>query len=125
VTVSANETGTETELPPARVAEMLDGGGAQLIDVREGYEHEAGHVPGSRHVDLSRLTEEAATLDRERPVVFYCRSGDRSSMPAEAFRASGWDAHNMAGGLTAWAEAGLPLEPEGGTVAHRRPGPQT
>jgi rhodanese-related sulfurtransferase len=106
------------------VAELLDGG-AQLIDVREDYEHEAGHIPGSRHIDLPRLTDEAGTLGRERPVVFYCRSGDRSSMPAEAFRASGWDAHNMAGGLTAWAEAGLPLEPEDGTVAHRRPGPQT
>jgi rhodanese-related sulfurtransferase len=125
VTVSAEETATDTELPPARVAEMLDAGEAQLIDVREDYEHEAGHIPGSRHIDLTELTEAAAALDQDRPVVFYCRSGDRSSMPAEAFRASGWDAHNMAGGLTAWAEAGLPLEPDDGTVAHRRPGPQT
>jgi rhodanese-related sulfurtransferase len=118
------ETETDTGLSPARVSEMLDAGEAQLIDVREDYEHEAGHIPGSRHIDLARLTEEAATLDRDRPVVFYCRSGDRSAMPAEAFRNSGWDAHNMAGGLAAWAGSGLPLEPEGGTVAQRRPGPQ-
>jgi rhodanese-related sulfurtransferase len=122
--MAANETQTETELPPAQVAEMLDAGDVQLVDVREDYEHEAGHIPGSRHIDLPELKDQAGTLDRSKPVVFYCRSGDRSSMPAEAFRNSGWDAHNMAGGLTAWSEAGLPMEPEGGTVAHRRPGPQ-
>jgi len=49
-------------------------------------------------------------------VVFYCRSGDRSTMPAEAFRASGWEAYTIEGGLTAWAEAGQPLEPEDGEV---------
>jgi rhodanese-related sulfurtransferase len=126
--MAANETETEagskTELAPARVAEMIDAGDVQLVDVREGYEHEAGHIPGSRHIDLQELKDQAETLDRSKAVVFYCRSGDRSSMPAEAFRNSGWDAHNMAGGLTAWSEAGLPIEPEGGTVAQRRPGPQ-
>jgi rhodanese-related sulfurtransferase len=122
--MAKTETEPETGLSPARVAEMLDAGEVQLIDVREDYEHEAGHIPGSRHIDLPQLTEEAGTLDRDKPVVFYCRSGDRSSMPAEAFRNSGWDAHNMAGGLTAWAESGLALEPEGGSVAQRRPGPQ-
>jgi rhodanese-related sulfurtransferase len=40
-------------------------------------------------------------------------------MGAEALRASGWDAHNMAGGMLAWAERGLPLEPEGGEVLDR------
>jgi rhodanese-related sulfurtransferase len=118
-------TGTDTEMAAAQVAALLDAGQAQVIDVREDYEHDAGHIPGSRHIELPQLPDEAGSLDRDRPVVFYCRSGDRSSMPAEAFKASGWDAHNMAGGLTAWAEAGLPLEPEDGTVAHRRPGPQT
>ena len=59
----------------------------------------------------------AGNLDRARPVVFYCRSGERSQMAVEAFRASGWDAYAMTGGLLAWAEAGLPLEPEGAEVA--------
>jgi rhodanese-related sulfurtransferase len=112
----------ELLLPPDRVATMP---GAQLIDVREGYEHEAGHIPGSRNIEVTELTAAAETLDRDKPVVFYCRSGDRSTMPAEAFRASGWDAYAIDGGLAAWAEAGQPLEPEDGEVAHRRPGPQT
>ena len=53
-------------------------------------------------------------------MVFYCRSGARSALAAQAFRASGFDAYNLAGGLVAWTERGLPLEPDGGAVA----GPQ-
>jgi rhodanese-related sulfurtransferase len=99
--------------------------GSQVIDVREEYEYEAGHVPGSRHVDVNDLNDVADSLDQSRPVVFYCRSGDRSTMPAQAFRASGWDAYAIEGGLTAWVESGRALDPENGDVAHRRPGAQT
>jgi rhodanese-related sulfurtransferase len=42
-------------------------------------------------------------------------------MAAQALREAGWDAHGMGGGIAAWAEAGLPLEPEGGVVAEPRP----
>jgi rhodanese-related sulfurtransferase len=99
--------------------------GAQVIDVRESYEHRAGHIPGSQNIEVAELTAAAAELDQSKPVVFYCRSGDRSTMPAEAFRASGWDAYTLDGGLAAWVEAGQPLEPEDGEVSQRRPGPQT
>ena len=109
-------------IPADVVAGMAD---AQLIDVREAYEHEAGHIPGSQNIEVTELTAAASELDQSKPVVFYCRSGDRSTMPAEAFRASGWEAYTLDGGLAAWAEAGQPLEPENGEVAHRRPGPQT
>jgi rhodanese-related sulfurtransferase len=113
---------SDYELPPDRVASLSD---AQLIDVREDYEHDAGHIPGSQRIEVEDLKDAAASLDQSRPVIFYCRSGDRSSMPAQAFRASGWDAYAIEGGLAAWVEAGQPLEPEDGEVAHRRPGPQT
>jgi rhodanese-related sulfurtransferase len=43
--------------------------------------------------------------------------GTRSALATEAFRAVGFDAYNMRGGIEAWAGAGLPLEPEGGHVA--------
>lgn len=89
----------------------------QVIDVREQYERDAGHIAGSRHVELAALTGQAATVDRERPVVFYCRVGARSAMAAEAFRGAGYDAYTLEGGLLGWAAHGLPLEPDGGTVA--------
>ena len=85
--------------------------------MRQAYEHEAGRIAGDRHIELARLAAEVETLDRERPVVFYCRSGARSAMATEAFRGAGFDAHNMVGGLLEWEAAGLPLEPDGGYVA--------
>jgi rhodanese-related sulfurtransferase len=50
-------------------------------------------------------------------VVFYCRLGARSGMAAQAFRRAGYDAYSMDGGITAWHERGMPLEPDGGEVA--------
>jgi rhodanese-related sulfurtransferase len=107
----------ENELEPERVAELHDRGEVQLVDVREGYEHEAGRIAGDRHIELSELSNQAGSLDRDRPIVFYCRSGARSGMAAEAFRASGFDARNLTGGLIAWIERRLPLDPEDGEVA--------
>jgi rhodanese-related sulfurtransferase len=108
---------TRRDLPPDEVKRMVEAGDAQLIDVREPYEYEAGHIPGVRHIELERLAGRAGEIDKERPVIFQCRMGRRSAMATEAFLASGYDAYNMAGGIKAWEEAGLPLEPEGGHVA--------
>ncbi len=119
--MSEEAQATDTELAPERVAELLDAGGAELIDVRTDYEWEAGHLGGARRVEVNDLTGEAGSIPKDRTVIFYCRSGDRSGMAAQAFAEAGWDAHNMAGGITAWAGSGLPLEPEGGSVAPSRP----
>jgi len=89
----------------------------QLIDVREPYEREAGHIADTRHIPLVELTAQAATVERERPVVFYCRVGSRSDMAAQAFRAAGFQAYSLRGGLQRWAQEDRPLSPEGGYVA--------
>ena len=105
------------DLSPARVADLL-AGGAQVIDVRETYEREAGRIPDdSAHIELDRLTAEADSIDRERVVVFYCRTGSRSALAAQAFAAAGFEAHNLDGGLHAWVKDGLPIEPADGHVA--------
>jgi rhodanese-related sulfurtransferase len=103
---------TNRELSPEIAAEMLARGDAQLVDVREPYEHEAGHISGARHVELGALAAQAETIERDRPVIFYCRVGARSGMAAEAFAASGWDAYNLSGGIVSWVIAGLPIEGE-------------
>jgi rhodanese-related sulfurtransferase len=105
------------QLTPERVAEMMDQGVAQVVDVREDHEHEAGHVAGDRHIVLPDLSNEAGSLDRNQPVVVYCRSGSRSDVAAEALRASGYDAYSLEGGFVAWLEKGLPAEPEGAVAA--------
>jgi rhodanese-related sulfurtransferase len=102
---------------PQQVAALMERGDIQLIDVRQPEEHEAGRIAGDRLVVLSDLSAEVDTIDRSRPVVFYCRSGARSAMATDAFRGAGFEAHNMLGGLLEWDAAGLPLEPSDGYVA--------
>jgi len=63
------------------------------------------------------LSSHASSIDRERPVIFYCRVGARSTMAAQALRTAGFEAYSMTGGLMRWASEGRPLSPEGGRVA--------
>jgi rhodanese-related sulfurtransferase len=107
----------EIEVTPEHTAEALADGSAQVIDVREPYEREAGHIAGSRHVGLQDLAAQAETVDRDRPVIFQCRSGARSLMAAQAFRRAGYDAWSMAGGLELWVAEGREIEPADGKVA--------
>jgi rhodanese-related sulfurtransferase len=117
--VSVAEQASDIDVEPERVQRWLDEQPPpQVIDVRERYEREAGHIDGTRHVELVQLTSQADTVDRERPVIFYCRVGARSAMAAQAFRAAGFDAYSMTGGLVRWASEGRPLAPgEGAHVA--------
>jgi rhodanese-related sulfurtransferase len=102
---------------PREVADLLARGDLQLIDVRQRHEHEAGRIAGGRLIELTDLLAQAQCIDRERPVVLYCRSGSRSAMATAALRQAGFVAHNMAGGMLDWDAAGLPIEPDGGYVA--------
>ena len=104
-------------MTPHEVAQMLEGTGVQLIDVRTPEERQAARIAGDRHIELVELSGAAETVSREQPVVFYCRSGSRSAVAAEAFRGAGFDAYNMTGGLLDWQAAGLPLDPPDGHVA--------
>jgi rhodanese-related sulfurtransferase len=101
---------TDRELSPEIVAELLRRDDAQLVDVREPYEHEAGRITGARHVELGALAAEAESIDKERPVVFYCRVGARSAMATQAFAAAGYDAYNLSGGIVGWVHAGLAID---------------
>ena len=106
---------SEYEKTPAEVQQALEAGEAVVIDVREPHEWDAGRLEGTRHLPLDQVSGEAATIDRERPVVFLCHSGVRSLMAAQAFRGSGYDAWSMAGGLVRWQDEGRPLD---GSLVH-------
>ena len=113
-----------TEYSPSEVSRLLAAGEIQLIDVRHPHEHEAGRIAGTRLIELSTLGENVDSIDRGRPVVLYCRSGGRSGMATEALSQAGFDAHNMSGGMLAWAAEGLPMEPDDGFVAEPRVQPR-
>jgi rhodanese-related sulfurtransferase len=112
-----NVFGDDLDLDPERARALIDGGDVQLVDVREPREWEAGRIAGARHLELERLAAEAESIDRDQPVLFYCRVGARSGMAAHAFRGAGYDAYSLEGGLEEWHRRGHPLEPEGGVVA--------
>ena len=101
----------------AAEARKLVAGGTQLVDVRADHEWEAGRIAGATHLPLAELAGRTDEIDRDRPVVLYCRGGNRSTMAAEALAAAGFDAAKLDEGIVGWSEAGLPLEPEGGYVA--------
>ena len=105
------------DVSPDWVRERHEAGEIQLIDVREDYEWEAGRVSGARHIELGLVATQAATIDKDRPVVFYCAVGSRSAMAAMAFQRAGYEAYSMDGGITAWNDQGLPLDPPDGQVA--------
>jgi len=108
----------DLHVDPARLSSWLaEQPPPQVIDVREAYERDAGHIEGTRHIELTQLPTQAGELDRERPVVFYCRVGSRSLMAAQAFRASGFTAYSLDGGLLRWVQEGHPLVPADGRVA--------
>jgi rhodanese-related sulfurtransferase len=107
---------------PQQVSERVSSGDVasgdvQVIDVRAAHEHDAGHIAGSRLIELQDLPELAGTLDRDKPVILYCRSGGRSAMATQALEQAGFDAHNMSGGMLEWHAAGLQMEPADGFVA--------
>jgi rhodanese-related sulfurtransferase len=109
---------SELAIDPQRLADWLaENPSLQVIDVREPYEREAGYIAGSRHIELAKLPSEAPTLDASRPIVFYCRVGSRSTMAAQALRASGLEAYTMDGGLVRWSAERRAISPDGGHVA--------
>ncbi len=108
----------DADYTPQEVADLLAEGEIQLIDVREPSRARGG-PDRRRPADRSSAAQcpRPHTIDRERPVVFYCRSGAARRWRPRRSRGAGFDAHNMTGGLLDWDAAGLPLEPDGGYVA--------
>jgi rhodanese-related sulfurtransferase len=109
-----SEAGQEVSREEAQ--KMIDEG-AQLIDVRADHEWDAGHLAGATHVPLDELPERTAEIDKDRPVLLYCRGGNRSTMAVAALAAAGYDAAKLSEGIVGWDEAGLPLAPDDGYVA--------
>ena len=95
---------------------LLVAGEATALDVREPYEWEAGRLPGSLWIPHGRARRPAARAAR-RPARGGVPVGVAQRHVADALAARGYDARNLAGGLCCGQQAGLPLEPEGGTVA--------
>ncbi|WP_144627308.1 rhodanese-like domain-containing protein [Arthrobacter woluwensis] len=81
----------------------------RILDVREDFEVAQGMIPGAVHIPMGQLQERLSELDPAVPVIAVCRSGNRSAAVADALSRAGYKADTMAGGMTAWTRAGLPV----------------
>ena len=103
---SVHAPGAVQEIQPAQLASRLEKGEKlEIIDVREPYEWEIGHIPGARLVPLNRIAEEIPRLDKGRETILYCKVGGRSAYAARQLADAGvTDVRNLAGGILRWID---------------------
>ena len=85
------------------------GAGAVILDVREDYEWDAGHVDGALHIPLEQLPARLEELDPDVDVNVICRTGGRSLRATTWLNQNGYSAFNVVGGMGAWFEADKPM----------------
>ena len=97
---------------PMQATLMINREDAVVVDVREPAEYGGGHIPNSRHIPLSQLVKRLPELEKfkERTIIINCASGNRSASACGALRRAGFaKVFNLSGGISAWAQAGLPI----------------
>ncbi len=93
------------------VAEIKERDDVVLLDVREQWEYDEGHIPGVTLIPMAEVAGRMSEIPTDKEVIVTCRSGNRSGQVAEFLRSQGYDnVHNMAGGILAWEAAGLPVD---------------
>lgn len=101
------------QVGPNQAIQVLNQDGSLLLDVREDSElDKAGTIPNAKHIPLSQLGGRIGELKSYtgKPVVAYCRSGNRSNKAGTLLRKEGFEnVYNLAGGIMAWESANLPL----------------
>ena len=101
------------EVDCAAALQLINHKNALVLDVREDNEYKMGHVLNSKQIPLGKLNERIGELEKykEQPIVVVCRSGSRSGAACAALGKHDFNqAYNLAGGVTAWQKANLPLE---------------
>ena len=99
-------------MDPATLAREMDR--FQVVDVRYPNEWEAGHIEAAVHIPGDYVFDRADELDRSRPVVTVCRSGERSAEAAKDLASEGFEVQNLEGGIDAWVAEGLPIRAHDG-----------
>ena len=82
-----------------------------IIDVRTDQEFQHFHLPGSRHIELQKLSDQLPKLKKEsknKKVLFICKTGNRSGIATQMAQSMGIDALNLIGGVTEWSRLNLP-----------------
>jgi hydroxyacylglutathione hydrolase len=105
------EVETSKQISGNDLAERMQTGGVQVIDVRAATEFDAGHLPGVTHIPLGSLPDRLKELSPDMPIVVHCQGGSRSAIAASILKANGFDdVANLTGGYSEWEKNGLPTE---------------
>lgn len=96
---------TVTDLKP-----LMDAAGVTLIDVREQWEYDEGHLPGAQWIPMSIVPLRKEEFISDRPVYVVCRTGNRSGQVVMWLAQNGISAINVAGGTVDWQAHGFPIE---------------
>ncbi len=93
------------------VQDVRDRADVVVIDVREDWEYNSGHIPGAVWLPLGEIPNRLDEIPRDKTVIAVCRSGNRSSQATNFLRQQGFqNIHNMQGGMIAWDQAGYTIE---------------
>jgi rhodanese-related sulfurtransferase len=88
---------------------MLNHENAIMVDMREDKDYREGHIVNALHTPDSN-NEAKLNKYRDRPLIVYCRSGNRSAALCRKLKKQGFESvYNLKGGLLAWQRAELPL----------------
>lgn len=103
-------SGDVEDVQPSDLQVLLNDGVRPLIvDVREPWEYQMGHVDGAKLIPLGQLAQRVSELDPEHPVAVICQSGSRSQSAAALLAQKGFKkVYNVVGGMSAWQMSGLP-----------------
>ncbi len=104
--------GAAKGLSPLAATLLMNREDAIVVDVREAAEWAAGHIANARHIPLGQLDKRLSELEKfkGRDVIVVCQSGNRSAGACRRLGKSGFEkVHNLAGGIAAWTDAGLPV----------------
>ena len=84
--------------------------GAFVLDVRETYEWNEGHIPNATLIPLGTLPNQLASVPKDKPIVVICRSGNRSQTGRDILLKAGFtNVTSVNGGMIAWSAAKLPV----------------
>ncbi|MFO7611354.1 MAG: rhodanese-like domain-containing protein [Clostridia bacterium] len=104
VRITGNKTPAYTVIDAVRAKQMMDEGGATVIDVRTITEYSESHIPDSYNVPLDEigLGIDRITADRDAVILVYCKSGNRSKVAARMLSEMGYTNVYDFGGIVDW-----------------------
>ncbi len=106
-------TRTIEVITPQEMQQISQMDGVQLVDVRTPQEYSEGYIEGFQNIDFfsDTFSQEIEKLDKSKPVIVYCKSGNRSAKSAKKMKEAGfYKIYDLGGGITKWKLEGFEVK---------------